>query len=344
MKNSFLIHIRFWEYEFYDPKWLWLLVLVPLILLFRYIRFEKGKGIVKFSRPASVLDSLSFKPIKLLIIGVYTLLALGFCSLIFAMAKPYLPFSDNNENDLDEGIDIVIAMDVSGSMMATDFLPNRLEAAKEMAKEFIDGRKSDYIGFVVFEGEAYTACPATRDYTFLKKTIDEIQSGLIEPGTAIGTGLGTAVARLRSDSLTSKVVILLTDGENNSGDISPMAAAQLAKTKGIKVYTIGVGKEGYADMPVNTPFGVIKQKMHVNIDDKLMTKMAELTGGVYFRATDESSLREIYHKIDQMETRQIVDKTIKKEPPYQPWYFLAYGLVFLTIGIVVEQILLRKNG
>lgn len=344
MKNSVLLHIRFWEYEFYDPKWLWLLVLVPVILLFRYIRFEKGKGTVKFSRPDTALEAISFKPINVLIYGVYALLAMGFFSLIFAMAKPYLPYADNNENDFGEGIDIVIAMDVSGSMMATDFLPNRLEAAKQMAKEFVDGRKSDYIGFVVFEGEAYTACPATRDYAFLKKVIDKTQSGLIEPGTAIGTGLGTAIARLRSDSLLAKVVILLTDGENNSGDISPMAAAQLAKNKGVKVYTIGVGKEGYAEMPVNTPFGVIKQKMFVDIDDKLMTQMAELTGGLYFRATDENSLREIYHKIDQMETRQIVDKTIKKEPPYQPWYFLVYGLVFLTIGIAVEQILLRKNG
>lgn len=344
MNNSIVLHIRFWEYEFYSPQWLWLLLLIPILLFLRYYRLEKSEGVIKFPRPSSELKSLSFAPIKFLISGVYALIGVGSSFLIIAMALPYLPFSDDNEKDYDEGIDIMISMDISGSMMATDFLPNRLEAAKTMAKEFIDGRQSDRIGFVVFEGEAYTACPATRNYDYLKQTIDRAQSGLIEPGTAIGTGLGTAVARLRSDSLSSKVIILLTDGESNKGEISPMAAAELAKNKNITVYTIGVGRKGTVKMPINTPFGQITQETHVNIDEKLLKRMADLTGGEYFRATDENSLRSIYQTIDDMETRKVVSTTIKREPPYKPEDFLLFGLIFIFIGIATEQILLKKNA
>ncbi|HZH86402.1 MAG TPA: VWA domain-containing protein [Brumimicrobium sp.] len=344
MNNSILLHIRFWEYEFYSPNWLWLLLLIPVLLFLRYYRLEKSEGVVKFSRSVKELTAISFSPIKWLILGVYALIGIGLSFLIIAMAIPYLPFSDDNEKDYGEGIDIMISMDISGSMMATDFIPNRLVAAKEMAKEFIDGRQSDRIGFVVFEGEAYTACPATRNYDYLKQTIDGVQSGLIEPGTAIGTGLGTAVARLRSDSLTSKVIILLTDGESNSGDITPMAAAELAKNKNITVYTIGVGKKGIVKMPINTPFGQITQNTQVNIDEKLLKKMADLTGGEYFRATDANSLRKIYQTIDKMETRKLVNNTIKREPPYKPEDFLLFGLIFIFIGIATEQILLKKHA
>lgn len=344
MNNSILLHIRFWEYEFYSPNWLWLLLLIPVLLFLRYYRLEKSEGVVKFSRSVKELTAISFSPIKWLILGVYALIGIGLSFLIIAMAIPYLPFSDDNEKDYGEGIDIMISMDISGSMMATDFIPNRLVAAKEMAKEFIDGRQSDRIGFVVFEGEAYTACPATRNYDYLKQTIDGVQSGLIEPGTAIGTGLGTAVARLRSDSLISKVIILLTDGESNSGDITPMAAAELAKNKNITVYTIGVGKKGIVKMPVNTPFGQITQNTQVNIDEKLLKKMADLTGGEYFRATDANSLRKIYQTIDKMETRKLVKNTIKREPPYKPEDFLLFGLIFIFIGIATEQILLKKHA
>jgi len=344
MNNSILLHIRFWEYEFYSPNWLWLLLLIPVLLFLRYYRLEKSEGVVKFSRSVKELTAISFSPIKWLILGVYALIGIGLSFLIIAMAIPYLPFSDDNEKDYGEGIDIMISMDISGSMMATDFIPNRLVAAKEMAKEFIDGRQSDRIGFVVFEGEAYTACPATRNYDYLKQTIDGVQSGLIEPGTAIGTGLGTAVARLRSDSLTSKVIILLTDGESNSGDITPMAAAELAKNKNITVYTIGVGKKGIVKMPINTPFGQITQNTQVNIDEKLLKKMADLTRGEYFRTTDANSLRKIYQTIDKMETRKLVNNTIKREPPYKPEDFLLFGLIFIFIGIATEQILLKKHA
>lgn len=344
MNSPLFLHIRFWEYQFYAPHWLWLLLLIPILLFLRYYRLEKSQGVIKFPRPAKDLNSIAFSPIKWLILTVYALIGVGASFLIIALALPYLPYAEDNENDFDEGIDIIISMDISGSMMATDFLPNRLEAAKTMAKEFIDGRKSDRIGFVVFEGEAYTACPVTRNYDYLKQTIDGIKSGMIEPGTAIGTGLGTAVARLKSDSLSSKVIILLTDGESNKGEISPMAAAELAKNKNITVYTIGVGKKGVVKMPINTPFGQIMQNTQVNIDEKLLKKMADLTGGEYFRATDENSLREIYQTIDQMETKKMVNNTINREPPYMPESFLLFGLIFIFIGMATEQILLKKNA
>ena len=264
--------------------------------------------------------------------------------MIFAFAQPFNPFSEASDEDYGEGIDIIISLDISGSMMATDFLPNRLEAAKEVGKEFVDGRPNDRIGLVVYEGEAYTACPATRDHEFLKKAIGNIQSGWLEPGTAIGTGLGTAVARLRDDELKSKVVILLSDGENNKGEIDPMEAAKLAKNKNIRVYTIGVGKEGYASMPVNTPFGTIMQSTKVSIDEKLLTSIAELTGGKYFRAQDKASLREIYKKIDQMETVKMVEAQIKREPPVHPIPFILFGLIFSCIGLLMRYYLFYPHG
>src|SRR5690554_2148136 len=342
--NNVLLHIRLWEYEFYEPQWLWLLLLVPVLLFFRYRKFSQRKGDAKLTRTSYGLQSLSFQPINYLIYGVYGILAFGFAAFIFALAKPNHYSNEEPIYEYEDGIDIIISMDISGSMLATDFLPNRLEAAKQVAKEFIDGRKSDKIGFVVFEGEAYTACPATRNYDYLKQTIDRAQSGLIEPGTAIGTGLGTAVARLRSDTMSSKVIILLTDGESNKGDISPMAAAELAKNKNITVYTIGVGKKGIVRMPINTPFGQITQETQVNIDEKLLERMAVLTGGEYFRATDENSLRSIYKTIDEMETRKVVGNTIKREPPYKPEKLLLFGLLLVFIGIATEQILLKKNA
>ncbi len=344
MSSAVFLHIGFLNYQFYAPNWLWLLLLVPVVLFLHFLQFKKEKTGIKFSRPAADLEALSFQPINILIFGVYTFIGLGFALLILGIAKPYLPYSDDNQKEYGEGIDIIISMDVSGSMMATDFSPNRLEAAKQVAKEFIDGRKSDKIGFVVFEGEAYTACPTTRNYDYLKQTISEIQSGMLDPGTAIGTGLGTAVAQLRSDTIASKVIILLTDGENNRGKISPMAAAQLAEKKNITVYTIGVGKKGFVDMPVHTPFGTMTQKTQVNIDEHLLKKMADLTGGKYFRATNENSLRSIYKKIDEMEKRKMVDDTIKRDPPYRPEGFLKYGLLLLFLGFAVEQIVLRKNA
>ena len=344
MNSLNLLHIEFMEYQFYAPHWLWLLLIVPIALFLRYLKLERSEGVFKFTQPLRKLKSIAYSPIKWLILLIYALIGGGLALLIIAMALPVSPFSSENEQQYDDGIDIIISMDVSMSMMATDFLPNRLEAAKEVAKEFIQGRKFDRIGFVVFEGEAYTACPPTRNYEYLMHTIDEIQTGKIEPGTAIGTGLGTAVARLRSDSLASKVIILLTDGDSNRGEISPMAAAELAKNKGITLYTIGVGKKGMVKMPVNTPFGQIYTETQVNIDEDLLEKMAKSTGGEYFRAMDKNSLRSIYKTIDDMETQKMVNNNIQREPPYSPKYFLLIGLIFLFSGFITEQLLLKKNA
>jgi len=341
--NNLFLHIRFWEYEFMAPQYLWLFILLPFLVIGAYYVRTKSKGVFKFSRRYKDLKSIAFGHADWLIKLSYLSLFLFLTMLVFALAKPMNTDLIDDEEEFSEGIDIIISLDVSGSMLATDFKPNRLEAAKEVAKEFVDERKNDRIGLVVYEGEAYTASPATRNHDFLKEAIDNVVSGKLEPGTAIGLGLGTAVARLRADTLKSKVIILLSDGENNKGDISPLDAAKLAKNKNIRVYTIGVGQEGYAPTPVNTPFGQIMQQALVSIDEDLLTEMAEMTGGAYFRATDTKSLREIYKKIDKMEKTKMVETNFQKEPPYHPSSFLFYGLIFLLITIFLNTLLPISN-
>lgn len=338
------LHIRFWEYDFLAPQFLWLLILIPVIILMVLYRERKSEGHIKFSRAARELSRMRSSWVNFLLFTSKIILILGFVSLVFALAKPFNPDFVDNEEDFGEGIDIMIALDISGSMLATDFEPNRLEAAKELAKEFVDNRKGDRIGLVVYEGEAYTACPATRNHDFLKKTIDDLSNGWLDPGTAIGIGLGTAIARLRADSLKSRVVILLTDGENNKGKISPKEAGKLASEKGIRVYTIGVGKEGYAKTPQQTPFGTIMQQTLVSIDEELLTNIAENSGGKYFRATDNSSLREIYKKIGVMEKTKMVDTNIEKQPPEHPNSFLLMGFICFLFASVVELILYKNVG
>jgi Ca-activated chloride channel family protein len=232
-------------------------------------------------------------------------------------------------------------MDISVSMLAKDFEPNRLEAAKEVAKEFVDGRRGDRIGLVVYAGEAYTACPATLDYGVLKSQIDLLGNQNIEGGTAIGTGLGTAVTRLRSDSLESKVIILLTDGSNNAGKIDPMTAAELARAKSVRVYTIGVGSNGEAPTPVITPFGIRYESMPVEIDEETLQKIASTTGGKYFRAADKQGLKAIYGEIDQLEKRRMIDKRYHAEPPATPMAFLNWAIVFLLASWIVEKSLFK---
>lgn len=264
--------------------------------------------------------------------------------LITAMAKPYHwsqhEVSDKNYKD---GIDIILAMDVSLSMMAMDFTPNRLEASKKVAKEFVDGRVGDRIGLVVYAGEAYTACPATLDYSILKQQIDNISGDRIEGGTAIGTGLGTAVTRLRNDSIKSKVIILLTDGSNNAGEITPIMAAELAASKNIRVYTIGVGSQGNAKSPVITPFGVQYQNMPVEIDEETLKQIAATTGGIYFRATDTKSLKEIYKEIEKLEKRKMEDQHFKSEPPSNPSAFLNWAFILLILNWSIKQILFKDD-
>ena len=231
-----------------------------------------------------------------------------------------------------EGIDIVLAMDVSTSMLARDFTPDRISAAKDIAIEFISQRPSDRMGIVVFAGESYTQCPLTTDRATLINLMKEIETGLIEDGTAIGNGLATAVARMQSSDAKSRVVILLTDGVNNSGEITPQMAADIAKTYGVRVYTIGVGANGTAPYPVITPWGVQVQDVQVEIDEDLLRNIAETTGGKYFRATDNTKLSEIYSEINKMEKAKT---TVDSFPVYKEMFtpFALAALLCLLLEV-----------
>lgn len=308
---------------------------VPVVLVIIYFLEKNRKGEFKYSRTSKDQKSLGSPWVSRIREGFLIIYGVIACLLIFALAKPFhWSQYDDSDKEFKDGIDIILAMDVSLSMLARDFDPNRLEASKEVAKQFVDGRTGDRIGLVVYAGEAYTACPATLDYEVLKKQIDEISGDRIEGGTAIGTGLGTAVTRLRNDSLASKVIILLTDGSNNSGEISPIMAAELARAKNIRVYTIGVGSQGEAPSPVITPFGMQYQNMSVEIDEVTLMKIAEITDGQYFRATDTESLKSIYAEIETLEKRKMEDQHFKSEPPANPESFLNWAVVllFLTWG------------
>jgi Ca-activated chloride channel family protein len=337
-------NILFWKFDFLSPLWLWLLLLVPFLVIKMWKNESKRYGDLKFSKSNSEQENLSEKWIsqaRKLIIGSYAFISV---LLIFALAKPYDWNSKENINEsYKNGIDIILAMDVSMSMLARDFEPNRMEASKAVAKEFIDGRRGDRIGLVIYAGEAFTACPATLDYAIVKDQIDKITGENIEPGTAIGTGLGTAVSRLRNDTLPSKVIILLTDGSNNAGDISPDVAAELAKAKNVTVYTIGVGTNGEALSPVMTPFGVRFENVPVEIDENVLKNIANKTGGNYFRATDERGLKEIYKKIDQLEKRKILDKQFESEPPATPAAFLNWAFVLALITWSFKMMVFRNN-
>lgn len=317
-------------YTFQSTHWLWLLLLIPLIGYFMFSGERNRKGDRKFTgttiEQISIANSWIPRARKLLLF----LQIIAFTLLILAMAKPYYPGdAEATEEEYQKGIDIMLAMDVSLSMMAMDFEPNRLEAAKKVAKEFVESRMGDRIGLVVYAGEAYTACPGTVDHESLVAQIDSIGNEPIEGGTAIGTGLGTAVARLRDEKLPSKVVILLTDGSNNAGEIDPISAAELAKEKHVRVYTIGVGTNGEAPTPVITPFGVRFEMAPVEIDEKTLNSIAQITVGHYFRATDEKSLRSIYEEIDRMEKRRQFNRQFAPEEPATPRPFLLSALILL---------------
>ncbi len=343
MNNTFFTY-RFFDIEFLEPGWLWWLLLVP-ILVWKLLQNEKkNSGTYKFSGLVSDQKALSttwIPKVRKWIAYGYGLVVLLVC---LALAKPFNWRSQEAfSHQYAYGIDIVIAMDISASMLAKDFEPDRLTVSKEMAKEFVDSRYGDRIGLVVYEGEAYTACPATLDYEVVKAQIDAAQPGNLEGGTAIGTGLGTAVTRLRNKDLKSKVIILLTDGSNNSGTISPETAAALAKEKSIRVYTIGVGSKGLAPTPIMTPFGVQFENMPVDIDEETLQSIASITGGKYFRATDASGLRSIYKEIDRMEKREIKAKNYTSEPPISVSPFLLSACILMFIIQVVKRIVLKSN-
>ena len=324
----------FFEY----PSLLYLLIL-PFLLLGLYLYRE-----LKGRRPA--VDVPSLQPWASSGLGVLAYLrhlpfALRFfclCLIIVAIARPRS--STEMEKVDSEGIDIVLAMDVSTSMLARDFKPDRINAAKDIAIEFIAQRPSDRMSIVVFAGESYTQCPLTTDRSTLINLMKEVQTDLIEDGTAIGNGLSTAVARLKDSDAPSRVVILLTDGVNNRGEVHPLTAAEIAKTYGVRVYTIGVGANGMAPYPVMTPWGVELQQVQVEIDEDLLKEIAAQTGGKYFRATDNTKLSEIYSEINKMEkSRTTIDSFPVYKELFPRWAFAA--LVLLLAELLVRLLIRR---
>ncbi|CDA92892.1 n-terminal double-transmembrane domain-containing protein [Bacteroides sp. CAG:709] len=324
----------FFEY----PALLWLLV-IPALMLVHYIYIE-----LSGRRPHLRVPDIKFwKAGGRSVLGVirhlpFLLRTIALVMIIIAIARPR---SSTKMDKIDtEGIDIVLAMDVSTSMLARDFTPDRISAAKDIAIEFISQRPSDRMGIVVFAGESYTQCPLTTDRATLINLMKEIETGLIEDGTAIGNGLATAVARMQNSDAKSRVVILLTDGVNNSGEITPQTAADIAKTYGIRVYTIGVGANGTAPYPVMTPWGVQMQNVEVEIDENLLKNIAETTGGRYFRATDNTKLSEIYSEINKMEKART---TIDSFPIYKELFtgFALIALACLLLEVLISFILRR---
>ena len=261
---------------------------------------------------------------------LFVLRLLAIIFIITALARPQTMYEEQNTEG--EGVDIVLCIDVSGSMTAQDLTPNRLEAAKKVAIDFVNKRVTDRIAVVIFSGESFTQCPLTTDHPVLISAIENIRNGLLEDGTAIGSGLGTSVDRLRTSKSKSKVVILLTDGENNGGLIDPETAKEIAKAFQIKVYTIGVGTDGYAPQPVNTPMGVVMQQGKVSIDEKLLKQIANETGGKYFRAKDNEGLTGIYAEINQLEKSKVeISNRTRTTEKFFPFVIAALALLFFEM-------------
>jgi len=326
------------DYTFANPGLLYLLFLLVPMLAWYILKERDAFANIQFSSlKAFEKQGLSFRHILRHLIFAIRLLVIGL--VIVVLARPQ---STNRwQNVSTDGIDIMIALDISGSMLAQDLRPNRLEASKNVAIEFVSGRETDRMGLVVYSGESFTQCPLTSDHAVLINLFRDIESGMIEDGTAIGMGLANAVNRLKDSKAQSKVIILLTDGVNNRGAIAPMTAADIAKTFGIRVYTIGVGTQGMAPVPVQTPFGTQYQNAKVEIDEETLQKIAAATDGRYFRATDNEKLREIYREIDEMEKSKIdVKEYSKQEEEYMRFGLLA--TVFLLIEILFRYLFFRK--
>jgi len=324
--------------SFTDPLFLWLLVIVPGIIAYYILRQQKTSpalhmpGIQPFESAKKTFRNY----LRHFLFGLRTLAIILF---IVVLARPQK--TDQQQDVSTEGIDIILALDISGSMLARDFKPDRLEASKNVATEFISGRPYDRLGLVVFSGESFTQCPLTTDHAVLVNLMREIQSGMIEDGTAIGNGLATAINRIKDSEAMSKVIILLTDGVNNRGEIAPATSADIAKTFGIRVYTIGVGTQGMAPYPVQTPYGIQYQNMPVEIDEQILKEIATKTGGRYFRATDNNKLVQVYSEIDQLEKSKIdVRQFTRKEEKF----LLPAILAFIAIALeMLLRITIYKN-
>jgi Ca-activated chloride channel homolog len=309
-----------------NPGFLYLLLVLPIAIIWYWFRNIKNSAEIRVSSLSSFSGvKRSWKVMFRHSLFVLRLVAIIF--LIIALARPQTRSSWSATTT--EGIDIVISLDISGSMMAEDFKPNRLEAAKKIGVDFISGRKNDRIGLVIFSGESFTQAPLTTDHAVVKNLMMEIKNGMIQDGTAIGMGLANAINRIKDSEAVSKVVILLTDGVNNQGAIAPLTAGEIAREFGIRVYTVGIGTKGKAPFPVKTPFGIQYHYEESDVDEPTLTKIAEMTGGKYFRATDNSSLKEIYREIDLLEKSKIdVIEYRKKTEAFLPLVVMA-ALLFL---------------
>lgn len=328
------------RFEAAEPMVLWALLVLPLLVALALWRRRRWNVRVPLPTQSALLLH-TFDPVAWLRPLPQALLLIALGAFLLAMARPQS--KDQWQDVKREGIDIVIALDVSASMLAKDLRPDRLSASKKVAQEFIDGRPNDRIGLVVYEGEAFTQCPLTTDHRVLKELFEQARSGLITGGTAVGMGLATAVNRLRDSEAKSKVVILLTDGVSNAGMVQPLDAAQIAEQQGIRVYTIGVGTRGKALSPVSQyPNGQYRfDLVQVEIDEPTLKEMARLTGGKYFRATDAEKLREIYAEIDRLErTRIEVTEYSQRNEEYLPFLLLALGAV--AAAFVLERTLLHS--
>ncbi len=328
--------------SFMHPHFLWLLLVFPVALYWHY--FIKNQQDVALKM--STIEGLSTKKSLLIqlrpFLYVLKLLALGF--IIIALARPRNT-QKSSYTDNTSGIDIVIATDVSGSMLATDFKPNRLEAIKEVAHSFIQKRVNDRIGLVVYAGESYTRTPVTSDKAMLLNSLKEVQyNGMVlQDGTAIGIGLATAINRLKDSKTKSKIIILLTDGVNNLGSLDPISAAEIAKAYGIKVYTVGVGTNGMANFPVakDTNGNIVFQPQKVEIDEKLMQEIATTTNGKYFRATDNKKLEAIYDEIDRLEKSKITENRFMMfDEQFRPW--LLMGLFLLVLEMILSRTIFKS--
>ncbi len=320
--------------SFHNPEFLYLLVLLPILILLHWRRRNKRASVRLSVLPDEVRSSDPIAATRWL---PFALRILALAALIIAIARPQSSEMKTRKRSA-EGIDIVMAIDVSTSMEAMDFQPNRLEAAKEVALEFVENRFDDRFGIVAYAGESYTSCPLTTDHRIVKKSLREIEFGLIEDGTAIGMGLATAVNRLKDSQAKSKVIILMSDGVNNSGSIDPITASTLASEYNIRCYTIGVGTEGMAPVYVRYTNGDRRKvNMEVNIDEELLGQIAENTDGRYFRATDNEKLAEIYAEIDKLE------KTKLEESHYYQFAELFYNWAWLALGLIVLEFLLRMS-
>lgn len=322
---------------FSNPDAFWILLVLPFYIAWYIWKRKQLNATIQIStlKPFAGLKRSCKSYLRHL---PMVLRMLAIVAIVAVLARPQS--SNSYRDEKTEGIDIVMALDISGSMQAIDFKPNRLEAAKDVGIKFVSSRPNDNIGLVIFAGESFTQCPLTTDHAALTNLFNDVRLGMLEDGTAIGMGLATSVSRIKDSKAKSKVIILLTDGCNNRGDITPQKAAEIAQTFGVRVYTIGVGTLGTAQVPVQTAFGVQYVDQEVKIDEELMTQIAEMTGGKYFRATNKKSLEAIYEEIDQME-KTILDvrEYTKKTEEYLPFAIVA--MLLLLLEVVLRNSILR---